>query len=68
MKMEYKFNPKTWEDSEEMKAGYHTCECCGKQSSYTGKQYWYNGHLLCKHCVMEKLLEDKVIYNNDDDL
>ena len=44
MKMEYKFNPKTWEDSEEMKAGYHTCECCGKQSSYTGRQFWYNGH------------------------
>ena len=37
MKMEYKFSPKTWEDSEEIKAGYHTCECCGKQSSYTGK-------------------------------
>ena len=68
MKMEYKYSPKTWEDTEEIRAGYHTCECCGKQSSYTGRQYWYNGHLHCKHCLLEKLLEDQVVYNNQDDL
>ena len=50
------------------KAGYHTCECCGKPSSLNGRHYWYNGHLVCKTCLIEKLLEDKVIYNNDDDL
>ena len=34
----------------------------------SGRHYWYNGHLVCKTCLIEKLLEDKVIYNNDDDL
>ena len=40
----------------------------GKPSSLSGRHYWYNGHLVCKTCLIEKLLEDKVIYNNDDDL
>ena len=68
MSKEYKYSPKTWEADEYGKAGYHTCECCGEPSSLNGKHYWYNGHLLCKTCLIEKLLEDKVIYNNDDDL
>ena len=37
MSKEYKYSPKTWEATEDTKAGYHTCECCGKQSSYTGR-------------------------------
>ena len=44
------------------------CNRCGKPSSLNGRHYWYNGHLVCKTCLIEKLLEDKVIYNNDDDL
>ena len=39
-----------------------------KYRKFIRKYYWYNGHLLCKTCLIEKLLEDKVIYNNDDDL
>ena len=43
---------------------YATCTSCKKPSSFKGKLYWFNGKLYCKECLIQKLLEEKVIYNN----
>ena len=43
---------------------YATCTKCKKPSSYKGKMYQYNGKLYCKDCLIDKLLEEKVIFNN----
>lgn len=40
------------------------CHECEKASSWVGKLYWYNGKLYCKDCLIQKLLKDKVIYDN----
>lgn len=40
------------------------CHECRKPSSLVGKLYWYNGKLYCKDCLIQKLLEDKAIYDN----
>ena len=40
------------------------CHECRKASSWVGKLYWYNGKLYCKDCLIQKLLEDKTIYDN----
>ena len=43
---------------------YATCTSCKNPSSYLGKMYWYNGKLYCKDCLIQKLLKEKVIYDN----
>ncbi len=43
---------------------YASCTSCQKPSSYKGKLYWFNGKLYCKDCLIKKLLEEKVIYDN----
>ena len=43
---------------------YATCTSCKKPSSYVGKMYWYNGKLYCKDCLIQELLNQKVIYDN----
>ena len=41
---------------------YTYCSKCNGRVD--GKLYWYNGELLCKNCLIEKLLQDKAIYDN----
>ena len=43
---------------------YATCTSYNKPSSYMGKMYWFNGKLYCKDCLIQKLLKEKVIYDN----
>ena len=43
---------------------YATCTSCKKPASYKGKLYWFNGKLYCKDCLIQKLLEEKIIYDN----
>ena len=43
---------------------YATCTSCQKRSSYMGKMYWFNGKLYCKDCLIQKLLKEKVIFDN----
>ena len=64
--MEYCFNgiKKEIEIKDEDLERYGKCHECGKASSWVGKLYWYNGKLYCKDCLIQKLLEDKAIYDN----
>ena len=69
--MEYKYNPKTWEADEYGKAGYHTCECCGKKiktyafddgtvmspQEIVEKSKESYGKAMCMDCVFEQNVE-----------
>ena len=49
MSKEYKYSPKTWEADEYRKAGYHTCECCGKPFIRINQRQKY----CCKTCRLK---------------
>lgn len=53
----------TYETKEAIKK-WGKCQECNKPSSLAGKLYWYNGKLYCKNCLINKLLQDKIIYDN----
>ena len=67
MSKEYKYSPKTWEATENEKAGYHTCECCGKKvykKNEVAMNLKYFGRTInkfkCKKCLMKDFGWSKV--------